>query len=120
MLCNGVVDRLMRLDRDRVFRYASLQGETAATVRERVAGFPDDLETFVYVHGEEVHLRSSAVFEIARRLPFPWRVLAWFRILPRFLTDAVYRFVAKNRIRWFGRTESCRMPSEEDASLLLP
>lgn len=119
VMCNGVVDLLLKIDRSRVFRFASLQGETAKRLRGRSDEFPEDLESFVFWDRGQVELRSSAIFAAAKRLGLPWNLLSVFSILPRRLTDAVYRWIARNRIKWFGRKESCRMPSPEEAPLFL-
>jgi predicted DCC family thiol-disulfide oxidoreductase YuxK len=109
----------MKIDRAHVFRFASLQGTTAASVRQSNDTFPDGLETFVFWDDGEVRLRSAAVFAAARQLGLPWSLFSVCSILPRALTDAVYRWVARNRIRWFGRKDSCRMPSPDEAQLFL-
>ncbi len=119
VLCNGVVDLILKVDKNHVFRFASLQGETAERIRRQRDDFPEGLETFVFWNDDTVEIRSRAVFAAARALGLPWSLLSVFSILPRGLTDAVYRWVARNRIRWFGRKESCRMPSPQEASLFL-
>jgi predicted DCC family thiol-disulfide oxidoreductase YuxK len=57
-----------------------------------------------------VYLRSEAIWRTCAELGGPWRRLAWLRWLPRVLSDVFYRFFARNRYRWFGRLEACRMP----------
>ncbi len=58
-----------------------------------------------------MQVRSDAVLTIAARLPFPWRLLAVGRVLPRPVRDTLYRFVARNRYRWFGQRTTCPVPS---------
>ncbi len=120
VLCNGSVDWLLRVDRKRVFRYAPLRGDTAATARAQLTGFPEGMGSFVFVDGDRVFTESSAAFAVASRLPFPWRALSSLRVFPRVLTDAVYRTVARNRVRWFGRSDKCRLPTPDEAPLMLP
>lgn len=119
VLCNGLVDAMLRFDRGRRFLYASLQGETADAERRRLASFPHGGDSIVLLVDDRVFTQSAAVFEIARRLPFPWRALSWGRLLPTFVTDAMYRFVARHRYRWFGRRDACRLPSPDEAQRLL-
>ena len=73
----------------------------------------------VLVDEEGVHERSDAVLRIARRLGLPWSLLTVGFIVPRFLRDAVYRWVARNRYRWFGRREACMVPGSEVAGRFL-
>src|SRR5687767_6533711 len=69
VLCNGVVNLLLRIDRQRRFRYASLQGTTAEQLRRVFPEFPEALDTFVYVEGDRILLRSRAVIAVAAELP---------------------------------------------------
>lgn len=118
-LCNRFVDLLLRIDRDRRFRYAPLQGETAQQMRERFEEFPEEVETFVLVRGDRLYLRSSAVFEVVRQLPYPYRAASWLAVLPRCLTDWAYGMVARHRNRFFGQRETCRLPGPDEQELLL-
>ena len=69
--------------------------------------------TIVVIQDGRALERSDAVLAIAQRVRFPWSVLGVFRVLPRGLRDALYRFVARNRYRWFGRTDACMVPTPE-------
>ena len=110
VMCNGVVKWLFGRDRDDVLTFASLQGDTAEGHRSSRSEFPKELDTFVFMDDGEIFTRSTAAFRVARYLKFPWRLGAIFRIVPRFITDAAYNFVAKRRFDWFGKTESCWVP----------
>lgn len=117
-LCNGVVDWLISKDANAMIRYAMLQGETARKhLPEKVI---QDLSTVVFVAGGEIHLRSSAVIEATAHLGGIWRVVRVLKLIPRPLRDAVYRAVAQNRYRWFGKKESCRIPSPSERARFLP
>ena len=111
-LCNGFVQFVIRHDAEGRFRFAALQsaaGQAVLTARvEAVAAEPEsvllDLDGQLYSH-------SEAVLRIARGLGGPWRLLLAGRLLPRAWRDAAYRFVARHRYRWFGRQESCMLPT---------
>ena len=112
-LCNASV--LFILDRDARghFRFATLQSEAGVKAlrahgREAATGDPDSV---VLIEGDRVYDRSDAGLRIARRLSGAWPVLAVFLVMPRFLRDAVYKLISRNRYRWFGRTEACRIPT---------
>jgi predicted DCC family thiol-disulfide oxidoreductase YuxK len=66
-----------------------------------------------------VYRRSTAVLRIARGLGFPWNLATVFLIVPRPIRDAVYRWVARNRYRWFGKKDTCRLPSPEERARFL-
>lgn len=111
-LCSGAVHFLAKRDRAGRFRCAPLGSETARCECRRLgvdlpAPGPD---TIVVAAGSEVWIRSDAVIEIARRLPWPWRAAVMARAVPRSLRDAAYRWVARHRKRWFGTTDACALP----------
>jgi predicted DCC family thiol-disulfide oxidoreductase YuxK len=117
-LCNLVVDRILRADRRGVLLFSPLQGETAARILGRKPS--DELGSVVYWDGTAAYEKSEAILRIADRLG-GWRRLAVFgRILPRFIRDALYDFIARNRYGWFGKKETCRLPSPEERSRFLP
>lgn len=113
-LCSGAVRFLVARDPHARFRFAALQSEAArracaAAGHELPAGGAPD--TIVVIeHGRALE-RSDAALAIARGMPFPWRTAVAFRVLPRGLRDALYRIVARNRYRWFGRNEACMVPT---------
>lgn len=112
-LCQGSVQFLLTRDGPGRLRFASLQSEAArALLASRGVTLPEgDPDSILLVEGERVYSHSDAALRIARHLPGVWRVGAVGLVLPRFLRDAVYRWVARNRYRWFGRTESCWLPT---------
>jgi predicted DCC family thiol-disulfide oxidoreductase YuxK len=118
-LCNGSVQFLLRRDRRRRFRFAALQSAAGRALLEQYGLSTQTLETIVVLEGGQARVRSDAALHLARRLPWPWPALAVFRILPRPLRDAPYSFVARHRYRWFGRTESCMLPTPDVADRFL-
>ena len=118
-LCNGSVQFLLRRDRRRRFRFAALQSAAGRALLEQYGLSTQTLETIVVLEGGQARVRSDAALHLARRLPWPWPALAVFRILPRPLRDALYDFVARHRYRWFGRTESCMLPTPDVADRFL-
>ena len=117
-LCNGSVRFVLARDRQRRFRFASLQSAAAAQL---LAGRPPGAigDSIVLVEGERIYQQSTAVLRILRGLGAGWRLLYALIVVPRPLRDAVYRWVARNRYRWFGRTEACAVPRPEDRDRFL-
>jgi len=123
-LCDRSVQWLLGHDRRQALVFAPLQGETARPYLA-AAGAERGFDTMVCVErttsgGESVTTRSRAWFRIVRRLGLPWSLLGLFRVLPTFLTDAVYRVVSRNRTRWFRRLEACRVPDASTRRRFLP
>lgn len=118
-LCNSSVDFVMRRDRKDVFRYAPLQGETAA--RLLAASDRENLDSVVLQMPEGTYRKTSAVVRILWKLPGIWPfmgTLLW--LIPRPIRNLGYRIVAANRYRVFGKKETCRLPTPEEVGRLLP
>lgn len=119
-MCNGIVKWMLRVDKERVFRFASLQGKTAEAARRLHPQIPGELATMVYLEGDAVYLRSQGAFQAMRHLPYPWKALSWLRFLPVVLTDFFYRILARSRYRIFGRYDQCPLPEPEVRDRFLP
>lgn len=115
-LCNAWVNAVIDRDRRARFRFASLQSEAGRRAIEAAgagAGLHEQPQSIVLIDAEGLHLRSEAVLRVAAGLGFPWSWSALGRILPRGLRDAAYDAIARRRYRWFGRSQSCRVPTPE-------
>lgn len=114
-LCNGTVQFIIDRDPKALFRFAALQSDAAnAALAARGRTVPGgEPESVLLLDGDRVYERSDAALRIARRLSGAWRLFFVFIVVPRFLRDLVYRFIAKHRYRWFGKTEECRVPTPE-------
>src|SRR5882672_10236761 len=112
-LCARSVQWSLRHDARRVLRFAPLQGTTYAALS--VADKPREMQTMVLSDGDGLHVRSDAVLRLLRHLGGSWSVLATLgRVCPRFVRDALYRYVAARRIAWFGTAEVCDLPKPAD------
>jgi predicted DCC family thiol-disulfide oxidoreductase YuxK len=119
-MCNGIVDLLMRIDKRGVFRYAPLQGTTAAELRAAHPEIPADLASMVLVDDDVVYLRMKGVSRGTRYLPFPWKLGYVVFFLPGWLTNPIYDLIASLRYRLFGKKEVCRIPSPHERERFLP
>lgn len=111
-LCQRSVQFIIRHDKKNKFVFASLQLKIAQN-RLCDIQFKNSLETIVLLKGTHHFEKSDAVLEIAKHLSGAWPLLYVFKIVPRFLRDAVYTYIAKHRYRWFGKSNACIMPSPE-------
>lgn len=119
-LCNAGVNFIIDRDKKRRFRFAALQSETGSAFLQRHSMDENTFDTFILDEGDAFYTRSDAALKIARRMTGAWPLLYGFIIIPRFLRDAVYRYIAGNRYRWFGRSDLCRVPEPELKELFLP
>lgn len=119
VLCSANARFVLRHDRERRFRLASMQTSAGAALYRRFGIDPADPDTLIVVEGERVLRDSDAVLHIYEGLGWPWRAAALARLVPRSLRDPVYRLVARNRYRIFGRRETCWLPSADEADRIL-
>lgn len=117
-LCNGWVKFVLRRDRRGIVHFAPLQGPTARRILAARADAPAGLTTLILVEDtgmptERIRVRSDAALGVLRELGGLWRVVGWLRVVPRAVRDGVYDFIARRRYQWFGKEESCLVPSPE-------
>ncbi|MND92418.1 thiol-disulfide oxidoreductase DCC family protein [Agrobacterium tumefaciens] len=107
VLCSVNAQFVLRHDTRGYFRLASMQGAAGAEIYRRHGMDPKDPVSLLVVDGGRVRQDCDAVLSIYEALGLPWRLLAVLRIIPAFLRDPVYRCVARNRYRWFGKRAQC-------------
>src|SRR5262245_47462434 len=130
--CDRTVQFVLDHERDHLLKFAPIQSEAtreflrralgedrALELEHDVLGDGRDPDTLVVVDGDRVFTYSSAAPRIARHLRRPWRWIGMVAIVPRVVRDAGYRFVARHRYRWFGRTDTCRVPPADVRSRFL-
>jgi len=110
-LCARSVTFILDHESDHTLRFAALQSPAGARSMSEFGFDVADAKTFVLIEKGRAFTRSDAAVRVARHLQWPWRSLAALRIVPRALRDPVYDLVARNRHRWFGRTDECMVPA---------
>ncbi|OFZ19926.1 MAG: hypothetical protein A2Z20_07730 [Bdellovibrionales bacterium RBG_16_40_8] len=117
-LCNGFVDWLLRHDRKRIFKIASLQGETA---KKCLSGEKISKNQSIVLYCDKVVFdKSQAILMIFSRLSAPWSYLRALMYMPTPLRDMIYGFIARYRYKIFGRRAVCRVPTTEERKQFLP
>lgn len=119
VLCSANARFVLRYDRHGQFRLAAMQGEVGQALYRRFGIDPVDPDTLIVVSGDQALRNSDAVLAIWRGLGWPWRMLCIFRLVPRGMRDPLYRLIARNRYRLFGRREACWMPDAAQRERLL-
>jgi predicted DCC family thiol-disulfide oxidoreductase YuxK len=127
-LCNGFVDFVMARDRRGRFRVAALQGETAAAMgameaqpgHSSAAGDSDPMRSILLRDGGRWYRKSDAALRVVAGLDGAWKLTRPLLWIPRNLRDTAYDFIARNRYRWFGKREACRMPTPSERERFLP
>jgi len=112
-LCNRSVQFIIRRDPHAKFRYAALQSETGQQVLTSFGVSLNSFHSIILIQNGKFLERSSAALEIARRLTGFWPLLYAFKIVPHFIRDPLYNFIANNRYRFFGKLDHCMIPTPE-------
>ena len=120
VLCSANARFVLRHDRKGRFRLTTAQSEAGEALYRRFGlAAVGDYETMLVVEDGRLLTESDAVLAIARGLGWPWRAAAAARIVPKRVRDSLYRLVARNRYRLFGRRETCWIPSPGEADRIL-
>lgn len=118
-LCNGAVNIVIDHDKKNIFRFTSLQSEVGQQILVANNLNASDFNSFILVKNNKILQKSTAALTVAVELGGWWKLLGILFIFPVVFRDFVYDLIAKNRYRWFGKAESCRMPTPELRSKFL-
>lgn len=117
VLCSSGAAFIMKHDRKHAVQFASAQSELGSAIYETL-GMPID-ESYLLIDATGVHTKSEGYFRLARILGGWWRIAGIGRLVPQPIRDWIYDHVARNRYRWFGRTEQCRLLTPEQRHRLI-
>nr|WP_246438342.1 thiol-disulfide oxidoreductase DCC family protein [Prosthecobacter vanneervenii] len=112
-LCDASVRFIVRHDAAGCIKFAPIQSPLGRELYSRHGLDPDAPGSMLFLTPKGAFKESDAALEIARTLGIPWKLALLFKPVPHFLRDAAYAFIARNRYRWFGKHESCMMPTPE-------
>lgn len=112
-LCNGAVQFVITHDPKEIFRFASLQSEFASDLLKSLNLTPPPTESVLLIENGKIYSQSDAVLRVVARLHGPSKNLRILSFLPKWIRDGLYRFIARNRYRLFGKRNSCMIPTPE-------
>lgn len=112
-LCSASVQFIIERDEVGRFSFASLQSDVGQELAAKHGIDATDLDSIVMIEGEKAYQRSTAALHIARRLDGAWKLLYTGIIVPPFIRDHVYNWIAANRYKWFGQQMECWIPTPE-------
>jgi predicted DCC family thiol-disulfide oxidoreductase YuxK len=115
MMCSAFVQFILRTDRRRRLRLLAAQTPIGAALYRHFDLVHGDYETNILLEDGRAWLKSEGSIRIFERLGLPWSLMAVGRVLPRPVRDGIYEFIARNRLRWFGRRSSCLLPDPAEA-----
>lgn len=113
-LCNSSVQFVIKRDKKDIFRYAALQSETGQELVKQRHIDTSKVDSIILIEpGVAYYTKSDAALEIAQELGGLWKLSSIFTWIPTSIRNSIYDFVAKNRYKWFGKQESCMIPTPE-------
>ncbi|AGC78362.1 putative DCC family thiol-disulfide oxidoreductase YuxK [Nonlabens dokdonensis] len=118
-LCNGAVLFIIKHDKKDRFRFAALESKIGEELLARHQIDPTKIDSIVLISGDTAFAKAGAALRISKHLSGLWPLLYAFIIVPKFIANAVYDFIARNRYKWFGKKESCMIPTPELKSKFL-
>lgn len=117
--CNATINFIIRQDKQKALRFAALQSEAGQELLAQYGLQGEALNTFVFIENGKAYGRSTAALHLYKKLPWYWQWTQAFWIVPKFIRNGVYNFIAKKRYQWFGKKEECMVPSPEAKSRFL-
>ncbi len=118
-LCNSSIQFIIENDPNKVFKFASLQSSFGQEILRENNLSTNSFDSFIYLENNTLYTESKAALKVAKQLKFPISLAYVFIIVPSFIRNGVYRFIAKNRYKWFGKQNACWMPSPDLKSRFL-
>lgn len=118
-LCNRSVNFVLRWERRPEIKFTANQNEPGRKLLDEFGVDPDEPGTVFFVENGKLYKESTAALRVSRHLKFPWNLAYGFIIIPPFIRNAVYRLIARNRYRWFGKKDTCRIPTPEEMARFL-
>ncbi len=112
-LCNASVNFILRRDRKGLLKLTPLQSDYGRAVLEKHGMHSDLMDSIMLLEAERLTVKSTAIIRITKYLDGIWPLCMIALIIPRFIRDFIYDIIAKNRYRWFGKYDTCRLPYPE-------
>jgi predicted DCC family thiol-disulfide oxidoreductase YuxK len=112
-LCNKWVQFVIKYDRDKKLKFCALQSKTGQKISAQFLKDVTELKTVIFIDGTSLYIKSTAALYILKHLSGIWSFFFILVSIPRPIRDFIYDFIAKNRYKWFGKSEHCMVPKKE-------
>ncbi len=112
-LCSSTVQFILKHEKDNDLYFRSLQSENGKDLLDLYEINPSDVDSIVLIENKKAYTKSSAALKVSKHLKGLYPVLQVFYIVPAFIRNMVYDYVAKNRYKWFGKSDTCMIPEKK-------
>lgn len=111
--CNGAVNFTLKRDKQKKILFAALQSDAGRKLVQQYGLPADDMRSFLFIENAKVYNRSTAALKVCRYLKGMWPLCYGLIIVPSFIRNGIYDWIAKNRYKWFGEKQECMIPTPE-------
>lgn len=118
-LCDGFVSRLIRWDTEEKLLFTANQSAEGSRILQEHGKKALAEGSVFFLEEGQLYTKSTAALRIMKNLPFPFSLAYGLTVFPEGIRNMVYTWIAKNRYRWFGKRDTCRMPTPEEAARFL-
>ena len=112
-LCNGAINFIIKHDPKDNYRFAALESDIAQELLAKHEIDNAKIDSIVLIRNEHAYTKAGAALRIAKKMSGAWPLLYGLSIVPKFIADSLYDFIARNRYKWFGKKNSCMIPTPE-------
>jgi predicted DCC family thiol-disulfide oxidoreductase YuxK len=110
-LCNSSVQLLLRIDKENRLTFGSFQSDTAQSLLKQHGINKELINSIVFIRQDKIYMESTAILQICHTIGGWWKIIYLLMLIPPFIRNGIYHIIARNRYRWFGKRESCMIPS---------
>lgn len=112
-LCNSSVQKVIKNDSKNIFKFASLQSDFGQRFLNENQLNSEEFDSIILIDGDQFYTSSDAALRIGKELKGIYKISSFLLWIPKFIRDGVYRIISKNRYRWFGKQNTCWIPTKE-------
>ena len=111
--CNNAVNFTIRKNTKANILFAPMQSEAGQKLLQQYNLPADDMQSFIFIDEGKIYKQSTAALKVCRYLRGLWPLCYGFMVVPKFIRDGIYNWIAKNRYKWFGIRQACMIPTAE-------
>lgn len=112
-LCNSSIQKVIENDDKNIFQFASLQSDFGQEFLKKHEFSQEKFDSMILIDGEKFYTQSDAALRIGKELKGIYKISKYLLWIPKFIRNTVYNFISQNRYNWFGKKESCWLPTPE-------
>ncbi len=118
-LCNGFVQFILKHETNSDYKFCSLQSDFAVNFFKEKKFISSGIDSVIVFENNQFYIESAAAFKIINKLKWPYKAIYIFSVIPKFINNFIYKFIAKNRYKIFGKSNICWVMTEQTRNRFL-